>query len=165
MGGGGLCYRYTLYENAGKLDIVCTVLRRGKKKVKFLFSVCFAESVADPRSDLLLKLLALLIGKMCLTLMLGLSSIAPSHGYFIIISDTFTIVTCTVHVVGLSVAAAFEPVINMEHEVIIGGFKCLYWLLKHEIAHHTNYGALLDLAKLLGCDYFSKLQLNKSLIN
>ena len=39
------------------------------------------------------------------------------------------------HVVGLSIAAAFEPVINMEHEAIIGGFKCLYWLLKHAIAH------------------------------
>ena len=54
------------------------------------------------------------------------------------------------HVEGLSVAAAFAPVINLEHEAIIGGFKCLYWLLKHGIAHHTKYGALLDLAKLLG---------------
>ncbi|KAL7383107.1 hypothetical protein ABVT39_004870 [Epinephelus coioides] len=62
---------------------------------------------------------------------------------------------------GLSITEAFEPVINMEHEAIIGGFKCLYWLLKHEIAHHTNYGALLELAKLLGCDYFSKLQIDK----
>ena len=42
------------------------------------------------------------------------------------------------HVVGLSIAAAFEPVINMEHEAIIGGFKCLYWLLKHAIAHQGN---------------------------
>ena len=48
----------------------------------------------------------------------------------------------------------------MEHEAIIGGFKCLNWLLKHEIAYHTNYGALLDFAKLLGCDYFSKLKVN-----
>ena len=64
------------------------------------------------------------------------------------------------HAVGLSIAAAFEPVINMEHEAIIGDFKCLYWLLKHEITHHAHYGALLDFAKLLGCDYFSKLQVN-----
>ena len=45
------------------------------------------------------------------------------------------------HVVGLSIAAAFEPVINMEHEAIIGGFKCLYWLLKHVIAHQLTFNA------------------------
>ena len=28
-----------------------------------------------------------------------------------------------VYVVGVSITAAFEPVINMEHEAIIGGFK------------------------------------------
>ncbi|XP_062239338.1 zinc finger protein 862-like [Platichthys flesus] len=49
----------------------------------------------------------------------------------------------------------------MEHEAIIGGFKCLYWLVKHEIAHHTNYPALLDLADLLGCEYFSKLRIDQ----
>ncbi|KAJ8364069.1 hypothetical protein SKAU_G00129000 [Synaphobranchus kaupii] len=38
---------------------------------------------------------------------------------------------------------AFEPVIFMEHETIIGGFKCLYWLVKNEISHHTNYSKLL----------------------
>lgn len=32
---------------------------------------------------------------------------------------------------------AFEPVIIMEHEAVIGGFKYLYWLVKNEIAHHT----------------------------
>ena len=42
------------------------------------------------------------------------------------------------HVVGLSIAAAFELVINMEHEAVIGGFKCLNWLLKHLIAHQST---------------------------
>ncbi len=28
-------------------------------------------------------------------------------------------------------ADAFEPVMNIEHEATLGGFKCLYWLLKH----------------------------------
>ena len=42
------------------------------------------------------------------------------------------------HVVGLSIATALGQVINVAHEAIIGGFKCLYWLLKHEICHHTN---------------------------
>ncbi|KAF3841449.1 hypothetical protein F7725_007311 [Dissostichus mawsoni] len=47
----------------------------------------------------------------------------------------------------------------MEHEAVVGAFKCLYWLIKHEIVHHTNYPALLDLANLLGCTYFDKLNI------
>ncbi|XP_034075010.1 E3 SUMO-protein ligase KIAA1586-like [Gymnodraco acuticeps] len=49
----------------------------------------------------------------------------------------------------------------MEHEAVIGGFKCLYWLVKNEIAHHTNYPKLLSLAQLLGCDYFEKLKVDQ----
>ena len=58
---------------------------------------------------------------------------------------------------------SFEPIIIMEHEAVIGRFKCLYWLVKIEIAHHPNYGKLLSLAQLLGCDFFEKLKhkLNK----
>ena len=29
--------------------------------------------------------------------------------------------------------------INMKHETIIGDFKCLYWLLKHVIAHQLTF--------------------------
>ena len=43
------------------------------------------------------------------------------------------------HVVGFSLTAAFKPVINMKQEAIIGGFKCLYWPLKHEIAHQLTF--------------------------
>ena len=53
---------------------------------------------------------------------------------------------------------AFEPTVVVEHEAVIGGFKCLYWLIKNELAHHTNYPKLLSLAELLGCDYFRKLK-------
>ncbi|KAK5921451.1 hypothetical protein CgunFtcFv8_025156 [Champsocephalus gunnari] len=49
----------------------------------------------------------------------------------------------------------------MEHEAVIGGFKCLYWLVKNEVAHHTNYPQLLSLAQLLGCDYFEKLKVDQ----
>lgn len=59
---------------------------------------------------------------------------------------------------GVSVIDSFEPTVILEHEAIIGGFKCLYWLMKNEIAHHTNYPKLLSLAMLLGCDYFEKLK-------
>lgn len=55
---------------------------------------------------------------------------------------------------------AFEPTIIIKHEAIIGAFKCLYWLVKNEIAHHINYPKQLSLAQLLGCDYFDKLKLN-----
>lgn len=61
----------------------------------------------------------------------------------------------------LPISEAFQPILNMEHEAIIGGFKCLYWLVKHEIAHHTNYPTLLDLADLLGCEYFAKLKIDQ----
>ncbi|KAM3838264.1 zinc finger protein 862-like [Diretmus argenteus] len=63
---------------------------------------------------------------------------------------------------GHTVTTAFEPVLRVEHEAVVGAFKCLYWLVKHEIAHHTNYPALLELAELLGCDYFAKLKIGKS---
>lgn len=51
----------------------------------------------------------------------------------------------------------------MKHEAIIGGFKCLYWLVKNEIAPHTNYPKLLSLAMFLGCDYFEKLKVTQRL--
>lgn len=65
------------------------------------------------------------------------------------------------HVIsGNTVLAAFEPTVVLEHEAVVGAFKCLYWLIKHEIAHHTNYPALLQLANLLGCTYFDKLNVS-----
>ncbi|XP_050960917.1 uncharacterized protein LOC127162187 isoform X1 [Labeo rohita] len=62
---------------------------------------------------------------------------------------------------GVSVMDSFEPTVVVEHEAIIGGFKCLYWLVKNEKAHHTNYPKLLSLAELLGCDYFKKLKIDQ----
>ncbi|KAI4822899.1 hypothetical protein KUCAC02_008420 [Chaenocephalus aceratus] len=63
---------------------------------------------------------------------------------------------------GSSVLVAFDPVITLEHEAVIGGFKCLYLLTKKEHAHHTNYADLLELAELLGCQYFEKLKIGKT---
>ncbi|XP_061750011.1 uncharacterized protein LOC133549001 isoform X8 [Nerophis ophidion] len=62
---------------------------------------------------------------------------------------------------GMSLVNAFEPPVVVEHEAVIGGFKCLYWLIKNGLAHHTNYPKLLSLAELLGCDYFRKLKLDQ----
>lgn len=55
---------------------------------------------------------------------------------------------------------AFMPVIIVEHEAVIGGFKCLYRLVIGWITHYTNYGKLLSLAQLLGCDYFLNVKVN-----
>lgn len=60
--------------------------------------------------------------------------------------------------IGSSVMETFDPIINIEHEAILGGFKCFYCLTKREQAHHTYYTALLEPADLLGCDYFKKLK-------
>ncbi|XP_077088343.1 uncharacterized protein LOC143740185 [Siphateles boraxobius] len=57
-----------------------------------------------------------------------------------------------------SVLVAFEPVVVLEHEAVIGGFKCLYHTIKRKQPHHTNYPALLEFAEILGCDYFKKLK-------
>lgn len=51
-----------------------------------------------------------------------------------------------------------KPTTVLEHEAVIVDFKCLYHLTKREQAHHTNFPELLDLAELLGCDYFTKAQ-------
>lgn len=60
------------------------------------------------------------------------------------------------HFTGHTVRTAIEPVWTVEHEAVVSGFKRIYWLVKHEIAHYTNYPALLELSELLGCNYFAK---------
>lgn len=50
------------------------------------------------------------------------------------------------------------PVVELEQGAVIGSFSCLYHITKSEQARHTNYPALLELAELLGCDYFKKLE-------
>ena len=41
-------------------------------------------------------------------------------------------------------------------------FLCLYFLVKHRIAHVTNYRPLLDLAGLLGVDVKSKISIARN---
>ena len=35
--------------------------------------------------------------------------------------------------------------------------QCLYWLVKAEIPHITNYSSLVDAVQFMGCDYFKHL--------
>jgi hypothetical protein len=44
---------------------------------------------------------------------------------------------------------------------VISALKCLYWLVKEEVAHHTKFGSLLELAKSIGCPYLSELDVSK----
>lgn len=101
-------------------------------------------------------------GKTSSTLTLGLCTIVPA----LIWQHAEAKVKKNVNVsdwLGLVITDTFQPVINMEYEATIDGFKCLQWLPKHEIAHHTYNGALLDIVELLGCIcfyFFSRLHGN-----
>lgn len=44
------------------------------------------------------------------------------------------------HVIsGNTIITSFEHTVVLEPEAVVGAFKCLYWLIKREKAHHTNY--------------------------
>ena len=59
------------------------------------------------------------------------------------------------------VCAMMEERISIKRQAVIGAMKCLYWLAKEETAHHTKFSSLLELGKLLGCDYLSELEVSK----
>lgn len=45
---------------------------------------------------------------------------------------------------------AFDYQINLQRQSVIGALKAIYWLTKEDIAHHTKYESLLQLAVLIG---------------
>ncbi|KAI4793625.1 hypothetical protein KUCAC02_032599, partial [Chaenocephalus aceratus] len=45
---------------------------------------------------------------------------------------------------GYSAMQAFEPTVIMEHEAVIGGFKCLYWLLKSDQRNNYQSHRIVD---------------------
>lgn len=51
----------------------------------------------------------------------------------------------------------FENAISMDRMAITGAAKCLYWLAKNDVPHTTKYEPLLDLMKLMGCEYLQNL--------
>ena len=50
-----------------------------------------------------------------------------------------------------------EDAISHERRAVIGSLKCLYFLVKSELPHSTNFSGILDLAISLGCDYLRNL--------
>ena len=57
-----------------------------------------------------------------------------------------------------SIEAAQEEKVSLQRQVVIGALKCAYWLVKQDIAHHTKYESLLQLAKSLGCSFLVRLE-------
>ena len=59
------------------------------------------------------------------------------------------------------IQAALQEQVSMQHQGVNSALKCIYWLVKEEIAHHTKFGSLLELAKSIGCPYLSELEVSK----
>ena len=57
---------------------------------------------------------------------------------------------------------AFNRVITVQEQALVGALKCLYWLCKERIAHTTKYQSLLDLAESLGCNYLHHLYVGEN---
>ena len=51
------------------------------------------------------------------------------------------------------IRSALQEQAFMQHMGVISALKCLYRLVKEEIAHHTKFGSLLELAKSIGCPW------------
>ena len=59
------------------------------------------------------------------------------------------------------IRSALQEQLSMQCMGVISALKCLYWLVKEEVAHHTKFGSLLELAKSVGCPYLSELNVSK----
>ena len=59
------------------------------------------------------------------------------------------------------IGSALQEQVSMQRMGVISALKCLYWLVKEEVAHHIKFGSLLELAKSIGCPYLSELDVSK----
>ena len=59
------------------------------------------------------------------------------------------------------IQSALQEQVSMQRMGVISALKCLYWLAKEEVAHHTKFSSLLELAKSIGCPYLSELDVSK----
>ena len=60
------------------------------------------------------------------------------------------------------IRAALEDQVTLQRQAVKGALKCMYWLAKEEVAHHTKFNSLLELGKFLGCSYLAELQVAKN---
>ena len=60
------------------------------------------------------------------------------------------------------IRSGLQEQISMKRMAVISALKCLYWLVKQEIAHHTKFSSLLELGKSIGCPYICELEVSKT---
>ena len=55
------------------------------------------------------------------------------------------------------IEASFQRTVTLQKQAVMGAMKCMYWLVKEEVAHTTKFASLLDLVIDLGCSYMKEL--------
>ena len=60
------------------------------------------------------------------------------------------------------IAASMEQQVSLQRQAVRGAFRCMYWLVKEELAHHAQFTSLLELVKSLDCSYLSELEVGQN---
>ena len=56
------------------------------------------------------------------------------------------------------IKGALKEVMSAERKAFIGHLKCMYWLIKAEVPHTTNFESLVELCESLGCEYLQNIR-------
>lgn len=57
---------------------------------------------------------------------------------------------------------AFERQVDLNRSAVKVAMQCLYWLVKHEIPHISNYGSLLKAVEFMGCERLHHLRVGEN---
>ena len=57
---------------------------------------------------------------------------------------------------------AMEETVSLQTKAVLRCFQVVYWLVKQELPHHTNYTSLLKRVEDLGCDYSKALKVGRN---
>lgn len=60
------------------------------------------------------------------------------------------------------IEGAMAKVITVQETAFMGAMRCMYWLVKQDVAYTTKYKSLLSLVKDLGCTYFEALNIDNA---
>ena len=56
------------------------------------------------------------------------------------------------------IKSALKEVMSAEQKAFIGHLKCMYWVMKTEVPHPTNFESLVELCESLGCEYLQNIR-------
>ena len=59
------------------------------------------------------------------------------------------------------VEQALQKQITIEEQALIGALRCMYFLVHSKIPHTTNFASLMDLCKMMGCEYLNALKVKE----